>query len=498
MKISITLLFILLSLNTYAKGLQESEKKEIIGSGIFSVNNTRTFDIDESSNIYLDKELIDFNTFEIIGSGFKIQTTLLEDVNGEMTTGTVYDLNLISNIQGPVTSVLPLMVLEQPVLITADTIQTQQEIYELNQELLLSGFVDKNNSLKATKIMGSINTNWKLQGYVSHINKKRFNIGTLIINRDNEDILDCNKNIKNGLLVEIIMEADNSYQAGNAINSLLSVRCLTNKQNQPNLQPMVIQGFVTQEQGNGFWMNDIYVKNTHETIYQNGESSFINSAVNLEVQGLFNPETSELEADFIRFLDHRIELAFPVYPNDINLDESIDVNGLVFYKTPQTLDNHGILSSGLDSARQVEILGFVDANGDMYISTLKLKGQPNFQLISLRGDIHGLTQPLFSLLNFQIDGNSNSLFDENNRLIDSVEFFQNVQAGSQVQIKNGEYSHDTNSIINATISIKSSNNGSNQKGKVKNNHKKEIIGSGIINASVLGTITNISKRLKSK
>lgn len=498
MKTSITLMFFIFSINIFAKDFNETEKKEIIGSGIFSINSTRSFSIEESTDIYLDNNPIDYNTFEIIGSGFKAKTNLLDDVNDDITIGTVYDINLTSNIHGPVTSLSPLMILEQPVLITSDTIQSQQDSFQLYQELLLSGYTSKNNSVKATKVMDSIYHNWKIQGYVSQVNRNRFNIGTLVINRNNEEVLGCSKGIKNGLLIEVQIQADSNYQIGGAIDTLLSVKCIVSEHEQNILMPMVVQGFVTQKQGNDFWMNDVYVNNTNDTVFENGEKGFINSSVNVEVQGLYNTETSELNAEAVRFIDHRIELTFPVYPSDIVLNQSISVNGLVFNKTPHTIDNNGVLINGLNSARQVEIQGFIDTSGEIYISKLKLKGPPNYNLVSLRGNINDLSQPLFSLLNFQIDAGSNTLNDNNHVLLETEEFFQSMREGIQIEVKHGEYSQVTNEIVNATITIKSTNESLVQKRAEQSGIKKEIIGSGIVNASVTGTITRTAFLLNKK
>jgi len=309
---------------------QNPVTEEIIGSGIFDVNKTRTFLINEDTTLYFDQVEIDLEFFEIIGSGFKSEFTVSPDATSSVDSGTVNAIELITNIKGPVTSIDPLMILEQPVLLTSDTERASLGELKLGQNIAVSGYLNANNSLKASKVLSN-ESDWKVRGYPSNINKNSFNIGSLNINRSSEQFIDCESGFNNGTLIEAIMAEDTNYQAGTAIETLQSIRCLKRNRlaDEKVILPSVIQGFINDMQGPDFWIDDIKVNTDNSTEYINGEKNFIDLAVNVEVQGIFDSETSEIQAEFIRFTDHRIEITFPVQPDDIVIGESVAVAVIV-------------------------------------------------------------------------------------------------------------------------------------------------------------------------
>lgn len=474
--------------SVHAKDIKPPVTTEIIGSGIFDVNRTRTFSMDSNSLIYLDNSLIDVTTFEIIGSGFRSAFTVLNDVNSNANSGTVNALELITNIQGPVTSVSPLMVLEQPILMTSDTVKVFQNNIQVDDLFSLSGYLNKNNSLKATRVMdkASLN-NWKVRGFASDINANNFKIGSLTINLGGENILNCNSGFNNGQHVEVLMASDATYQTGDAIDTIISIECL--KLNQLSQQvmeiPSVIQGFVSETTGQSFqnfMLDDVLVTTSNNTVYENGEKLLIDEAVNVEVQGVFNTQTSEIQADVVRFLDTRIAITFPVEAEDIVIGESITIHGLTFVKTPQTKASN-ILDNGITSAMQIEIQGFVDSDGNAYISKVLNRGDANLNKISLRGNISSVNNPIFSLLNFQVDVSNSSIINLGEGAIDVNTFFGLIHDGSQVEIINATYDMDSAIITDGMVKIKAI---SAQK---RAEQSKEIIGSGIISGFVTATIT---------
>jgi len=469
----------------YAENIKPPFTKEIIGSGIFDVNNTRTFSMDSNTLIYLDGSLIDNTIFEIIGSGFKTAFTVLDDVNGNVNSGTVNALELITNIQGPVTSVTPLMVLEQPILMTSNTVKTFHNAIQVDDLFSLSGYLNNNNSLKATKIMGNDDlNNWKIRGFASDINANDFKIGSLKINLGGEQVLNCNSGFNDGQHVEVIMGSDANYQAGVAIDTIISIECL--KLNQLSQQsfvlPTVTQGFISQTVGQNFWLKDVLVNTSNNTQYQNGEKNFIDEAVNVEVQGVFNTENSEIQANVIRFLDTRIAITFPVEPQDIIVGESITMHGMTFVKTPQTKASP-ILDNGIVNAKQIEIQGFVDSDGNAYISKILDKGDVDFNQVSIRGGVNSVNNPLFSLLNFQVDVTNSLIIDLGAGVIDINTFFGLIDEGSQVEVRNAIYDMALDKITDGMVIIKSLST------KRQPVQTREIIGSGIIGGFVTATIT---------
>ncbi len=462
----------------------ETEFREIIGSGIFDVNKTRKFVLDNNSKLYLDAVEIDIEHFEIIGSGFKSTFTVNLDTSSAVDAGTINAIELTTNLKGPVTSLNPLMVLEQPVLQTSDTVKTNFSELKLNQNLTISGYLSTNNSLKASRIMTN-ESDWKIRGFASDVNNNSFKIGTLIINRFSEQLLDCDKGFNNGSLVEVKMAVDVNYQVGVPIETIQSIRCLTRNRlaGEQIVLPSVNQGFISQTQGQGFWLDDVKVVVNNATEYINGEIDFIDDAVNVEVQGTFDTATSEIQADVIRFMDRRVEITFPVQSSDIVIGESVTILGTTFYKTPQTKDNAKILSSGMAQPIQVEIQGFLDSEGKAYISKTLDKGLVDYNNVSLRGSISNLNNPEVTVLNNIIDATDSLIIKLGTGVIDINTFFLEIVEGSQIDIKNAVYNTVSGKFTNGMITIRKTDN------KVVDNVTREIIGSGIFGAIVTATIT---------
>ncbi len=471
---------------TQAKVEIPVSQKEIIGSGIIGINSTRAFTIDFDTLLYKDKKSITYETFEIIGSGYKVTLSTRDDVNTNVNSGTINAIELITNTLGPVTSISPLMVLEQPVLTTADTVKSNGVSQQLGDMLGLSGFLNKNNSLKATKIsQGEALENWKIRGFISELTENELMIGSLSIGLGQEQVLNCANGFGIEDRVEVIMQADFNYQVGNTISTILSIECLKlNQLKEENyVIPSVLQGFVDKSRGRIFWLDDVKVVANANTVYENGEKTFVENSVNVEVQGMFNSQTSQIQADKIRFLDTRIAITFPIEPQDIVIGKSITVHDLTFNKTPYTKDST-ILNNGISSAKQIEIRGFVDSDGNAYISKLLNKGAANYNLISMRGTIDSLNNPFFSLLNFQVDATNSLIVNAGSSVIDANTFFAQVDKGSQIEIKNAKYNSNIDTITDGNIYIKTLTT------KIQQVSTKEIIGSGIIGGFIRGTVSS--------
>jgi len=469
---------------------QNNQTREIIGSGIFDVNKTRTFVMDDNSLIYFDEEQIDLEFFEIIGSGFTATFTVKKDTTESVESGIINALELNTYLKGPVTSINPLKILEQPVLETSDTVKAYPNQLLLNQNVAVSGYLSTNNSLKAGRVMLN-DSDWKVRGFASQVNANFFKIGTLQINRSSELLLDCDNGFNNGTLVEVKMSADENYQPGVAIDTIQSIRCLTGNRlaNEKVELPSVIQGFVSQTQGQNFWLDDIKVNVSNNTQIINGENTFVDDSVNVEVQGIFNSTTSELQAEVIRFIEHRFEITFPVQPEDVVLGESITLLGTTYYLTPQTKDNANVLSNELLSPIQLQIQGFLDSSGRAYITKTLDKGDVDYNAVSLRGNISNLNSPEFTLLNVVVDATDSLIINPGIGVIDIQTFFSEAEDGAQVDIRNAQYDDLTGKFSNGMITIRDIN-----RDKSKHN-TKEIIGSGIFGAFMKATISSTADQL---
>ena len=163
------------------------------------------------------------------------------------------------------------------------------------------------------------------------------------------------------------------------------------------------------------------------------------------------------------------------------------MGGTTFYATPQSKDNANILRNGLSTAKKIQIQGFVDSQGQAYISKIVNKGAANYNNLSLRGDVAGLNNPLFSILNFQIDASNSLIISQGTGVTDVNGFFNSLSIGSQVEIKNADFNVALNQFENGVIGIKKAQ--PSVKSTSSAFDTKEIIGSGVIKAFAMATIT---------
>ena len=160
---------------------------------------------------------------------------------------------------------------------------------------------------------------------------------------------------------------------------------------------------------------------------------------------------------------------------------------MTFYQTPQT-KHSSILSDGIETSIQIQIQGYTDSNGTAYITKVINKGEVNFNKISLRGDIKSLENPMFDLLNFRIDASNSQIINLGSGIIDIDTFFNLVQSGSQLDIKNASYDEVNDKITGGIITLRKTEN-------YQETQNREIIGSGIIKGYVVATITETADQL---
>ncbi len=488
--------------NTSAKNKIISNK-EVIGTGGFktlNVNNIRNFSITNSTAITIDGVIQDYATFEVIGTGgYKIRFKVANDVNPTISQGTLEELQLISDIKGPITGLNPLSVLDQELFSIDDTrLIGLSDISNLSlgNELSVSGAIESNNnSLQLSRIEKHSNalTEWKLRGTVSNITTNTFMIGNLTINRNMVTPLNCNNGFVNNVFVSIKATPDASYQSGNPLITLTNIECETPDVDQtPNDSiPSVIEGFVSEIINfESFRMNDLTVYIDVSTQFDNGGLEHIDIGSKIELQGLLNTNTREVTASTVRFIHHRIKIIAPASPAEIG-NNSLQLFNKTILTTPQTQDDDLVLVNGISTDRQIEVHGFIDSNGQMYALRIRNRDTADSQDVRLRGSITAINKPMMEINNIQIDATS-SEFEQLTGLVDTDidTFFNSIQVGMQASIEYASYDSNTQVLSLGQLEIEEEELEDNpddlpNKSSATNN-TKEVIGTGGVG---LATIT---------
>jgi hypothetical protein len=427
-----------------------------------TINGIRDFTINPDTIITVDGTPVIQNRIDIFGTGgfktkFRVANT---DVNPTMSQGTLLEINFISDIKGPITSISPLRILDQDVFTTADTILENLSSVDtliIGDTVSVSGAINEvDNSIQLSRLeLETSLSEWTLRGFARGITATTFSIGNLSINNNGITPNDCTNGFINNTFVEIKATVDTNYVAGSPLTTLTSIQCKTPDVDEGSVGviPTVVEGVISNLIDlSSFKINDLTIFFDNNTSFDNGEAEHLDEGTKVEVQGFIDTDTRFITATTIRFVDHRAKLIAPVNPSDITLNQSITLFGKTIIITPQTRDDDNIISNGLLSQRQIEVRGFTDSEGNVFAQRVKDKGSPDANDTKLRGNLTSINQPSLTINGVQIDA-SNSTFEISNGAVDISTFFSLLQIGMQLTIEDASYNSTTHILSFGNVEL---------------------------------------------
>ncbi|MFK8012778.1 MAG: DUF5666 domain-containing protein [Marinicellaceae bacterium] len=450
MKLKIKIIFILAltaSYNLYAEN--NSNRAGQGGTGI-TINNIRNFQINENTVLTLDGEIIS-SALGQGGTGYKARYQIGEGVDQSMTQGVIEVIDFINTHKGPVTSIEPFRIFNIDTLITADTFYDDNLTFEdisVNDELKISGFVDSNSTLIASRIESDNDplTEWKLSGYISNFTGSQFNIQNQVVIVGG--IIDdtCTSGLINGEFVEIKATPDINFTMGSELTTVTKIECVPEGVDTlpGDVIPVALEGLVdfADIDNNQFSIAGQIINISLSTLYINGEIDDIVVGAKLEVEGLMNTTTSVIDALKIKFKEVRFKFEEPVSPEDVIPNESIQLFGQVILTTPQLRDEDGIMSSGLGVATQVEVRGYADGEGNLYATRVRERNEPDPTDVNADGKITAINDPIIEIYGVVVDTTNSLFLDINGMPISSVEFFNQIVVGTQVEVDDAVVNSD--------------------------------------------------------
>ncbi|MCF6300211.1 MAG: DUF5666 domain-containing protein [Proteobacteria bacterium] len=430
-------------------------------SQVVIVNGIRTFSVDENTLITVDGVIGGATLFGIVGTGgYKIRFSVADDVNGTISQGTFSEVHLISDIKGPVTRLNPLEIMDQRVFTTADTRLVDLvsiASLSLNDLVSVSGTVHNDNSMQLSRMkLETSLDDWMLRGFTQNVTATNFTIGNLLVNLNGVTATNCDAGLVNAEFVKIQASADMSYIAGNPLTTLTSIECdLPDVDQDPDFSvPVVIEGFVTSIIDlASFRMNDLVVFFDEDTEFDNGEAEHLDVGTKIEVQGTYDTINGLVTADSIRFTDHRVKIIAPVSPGDIVLGTSIEILGKTVQIIPQTRDDDEVISGGIAEDRQIEVRGFADADGVVFVQRVKDRGDDDDTEVTLRGEVSTISQPGFTLLGISVDTVA-SMFLIDDSPVSAADFFAILEVGMQVSVDDAIYDEVSNTLSGGEVELK--------------------------------------------
>ena len=344
--------------------LANDDTKVQAGTGFkYTINNTRNFVVDDNTVLKLDGQIVPFTRVQA-GAGFKTRYSVHGNTN-EILGGTIDEINLINTHKGPITSLDPLKIFNVDVLVTSNTFIDDNLVLGnviVGDELKISGFIDDNSNLQASRIEKDNDplSEWKISGTVSLLTLSQFNLGNQVVIIGGL-IDNCTGGLVNGDFVEVKSTPDVNFVLGSQLTGVTKIDCVVNGVDIPpnGVVPIALEGFIDALGVNGnFSIGEHDVVVSASTTYINGDIDDIQLSVKVEVEGLLNTVTNEIQAVKVKFREVRFKFEAPVNPADIIAGESITIMGQTIISTPQLRDEDGYFNGGIAGIAQIEVRGF--------------------------------------------------------------------------------------------------------------------------------------------
>ena len=439
------------------------------GFGSIIINDIREFTVGAETEIFKDGIVITEAQLEQQGAGFVTRVEIGEDVSSDISSGTALTVRINNHVKGPITSINPLTVLSQPIVVTGDTVLADFNnvgTLVIGDEVEVSGYPDANNAIQATRIQlqaGGIPV-WKLSGTASNVAAGSFNIGSQVVQLNGVVPRDCDTGLAAGDTVEVDASNDPAFAAGNPLVTVTDVACtvpgLGVPANAVGIQlESEVEGLVTFiTTTSDFVVGGQRVQTTVSTQFEGGAAEDIVSATKLEAEGLLDTTTGLLTAEKIRFRETRVRIEAPVNVPGGGLGSTFTIMDIVAVNTSSlTEDDDGLVDgSGPAGNLQVEVRGFVDSNGTVFATEVRDRGAADPTDVRLRGPASDTCAPLtgddeLAVLGVIIDtSDPGTLFSSpNGPLPDSTALCALISSGTPVQAENGIFSGGPARIDNA-------------------------------------------------
>ncbi len=425
------------------------------------------FDIDGDTEYLIDGENVGRAGFEAAFGGDQAMggAVALFEVRGvqneDFVDGTLVFVEARTAVKGPVTSLSPLRVLGQDVVVTGDTVLAGlASVTELDvgDEAEVYGFTRDDNVIQATRIQrkdpGDLKE-WKLTGFLENAQPLRVGLQEVLVNALERGFENCaagQPTIDN--FVEI--KADPAVQDNNP-NTLSARRVECKAQGligelDGSVTLRRIQGFVGTVNGNSFTVGGLgaegqTVNLTTSTTFRHGTLEDLVPGVKVEVTGSFNATTGVLTATRVSFREARVRIEAPLQAVDTSAG-TLQVLGITVQGTALVEDEDDVLQ-GAPSNIDVEVRGFRDRNGDVFATRIRERGDAGERDLRLRGPVDpgSINPPNFSVLGIAIVPDSGTRYEDSHDSIkhdiSPEQFFDVLTDGHPVQVKKGSFSNGT-------------------------------------------------------
>ena len=450
------------------------------GTG-FKINHLRTFVADENTVYKLDGEDIN-QTKAQGGTGFKIRYKAAAS-NPSLTQGTLNEIELITLFKGPVLATYPTRIFNISTQVNNQTHVVNDTPLQVGNLVVVSGFIDNESAAIATRIEVVENlTEWKIMGYIQQLTPTRFQIHDQPVAYDSADVINCQGPLTNGQHVELKATPIPGFQLGDELTSVLTVECVDERVIPKSTNgSVIIEGMIDDLTGEGdFHLTGQAVVVSAQTRYIKGRPDDIQNQIKIEVEGQADSVTGVIEATKIRFLEPRFNITLPVEPAALSMGQ-IHAAGMTFLLTEQTQDPDNLLSNGLAETTQLQLKGYDQGNGELYVTRIYQRGQVDYQAIEVSGLVTAINAPMFHLFGLGFDTSGADFYDMSGQALTQQAFFAQLVLGAELTVTDASLDVQTGLISGGRIDVIEL-----EPAESRGN------GSGVIHVLGVGTLSSVS------
>lgn len=440
-------------------GIGGSGSGTVTGFGSIYINDIRHFEFDDATEVRVDGET---TTEDNVKLGMVVEVNVGDDVNDDFTSGTLVTVEAHHLVKGPVTSVNPLRVMSQEISVISATVLDNVEGNDVSSLSVgdiveIAGHQDANGLIRASRIeykAGGVPV-WQLRGEVTGAAGDLINIGAQPVNVSGATVENCGGAASVNDYVEIKATPVSDLANGETVLAT-RVECVTPglsaAENGSTLKAS-FEGFIDSvlNAGSRFTLNGQTVVVNSNTLYENGSNIDLAVGARLEAEGTID-DAGVLTAVKIRFREARVRIEAPLTTGDIDSETRFTLLGVQIETLPTTDDEVGI-AGGIVGDQQVEVRGFVDAEGTVYAEEIRDRGEADSSDTEVRAPVTEKSASGFTMLGLSVDLSGATLQDRNGGIISETEFLQTLRIGQEVQVSDANFNESTLTLSGGEIEL---------------------------------------------
>lgn len=349
------------------------------GYGSIWIGGNRHFPVAEDAVVTLDGEPVAANSINAVGQGLPLGITLeyllADDANADLTEGTAIALQAWHQVIGPVTSVSPLTVLGQPVLVTSDTLLSDNlnnDVANLlvGDQVAIGGMPASFGSVRATRVekLDVAPLNWQVLGRIEALDASQFSIRDQVISLAGIATENCDAALANGDKVVVQASVPASFSGGDVLDTAWRVICqpeglslFADRTGVPAQLPAAVDGVITDidlaAQTISLDGQPVYLPDAVEFLL--ATLSDLSLGLRVEVEGTLDTATGVITAERLTARDPLVSISAPI---DDLVGMLVSLLGLDAVIVPGVMD-----FDALSAGEQVSLRGFLDSAGQLYV-----------------------------------------------------------------------------------------------------------------------------------